>query len=230
MTAAQTAAPKARKGKPTKQQPAPKVCLVASGKGGSSKSTFCTHMAVAASQAGLRVAVLDLDKQKTAAKWWERRPEQLPALDCYVSDLAGSIEALDAIGDADLVVIDTPPSLDDYPSQTKELIKRADFVLVPTGTGFPDTESASEFMAIVHDVGGRGAFCLSAVNRKSKSLIEAKRRLNEVGTICPIEVPNYEDVKNVFAAGVTTLDVDGTRGADDMAAVWTYLRKELGLK
>ena len=50
-----------------------KWLVIASGKGGTSKTTTTLNLATVAAASGLRVAVLDTDEQATFSKWHARR-------------------------------------------------------------------------------------------------------------------------------------------------------------
>lgn len=230
----QAGEPKSKARASAKAQAAPKrkVLLTASGKGGSTKTTLAVHLLVSAATAGLRVALLDLDSQKTAHKWAADRPEELVPISSRAVDLSQAVEALDEMlaGDVDLVVIDTPPTLDADPSQTRTLIQRADFVVVPTSASPTDLRSVEEFMGLVCDLGAQGAFVLSGIRRNSKMALDARMRLNDAGgRLCPVDVRRLDDIATVIDLGATVHEMKGASGAEDMAAVWTYVRKELGL-
>ena len=49
-------------------------------KGGSGKSTFAVHLAVAAARAGQTTALIDLDPQAAAVKWRNRREGDSPVV------------------------------------------------------------------------------------------------------------------------------------------------------
>jgi energy-coupling factor transporter ATP-binding protein EcfA2 len=49
-------------------------------KGGSGKSTLCTNLAVAATEAGENVLLVDLDDQGTTAEWGKMRTGAAPAV------------------------------------------------------------------------------------------------------------------------------------------------------
>ncbi len=131
---------------------AAKWLVIASGKGGSGKTTASLNMAVYAAHEGLRVVVVDLDRQATLTRWYQRRPDEAPAVILWagsMSDAAKAIREIDALEGVDLVVVDTPPGLDDHPEATRLLVEKADFVLVPV---MPDRSSAVEAMRMVKQV------------------------------------------------------------------------------
>ena len=55
-----------------------KAILIANPKGGSGKTTLSTNIAGYLAARGQRVAILDLDLQKSATQWLANRPLQLP--------------------------------------------------------------------------------------------------------------------------------------------------------
>lgn len=105
-----------------------KIVALAARKGGCGKSTLTTHLAVAAVQAGKRVAIVDLDPQATVAEWADYRGEDPP--DVVSSQPARLSKILDQMrGSYDLVLIDTPPTTGEA---DRVAIEAADLVLVPT--------------------------------------------------------------------------------------------------
>ncbi|MCA6272007.1 MAG: ParA family protein, partial [Phenylobacterium sp.] len=50
-----------------------KTLAILSRKGGAGKSTLAVHLAVQAVAGGLRVALVDMDPQRSAADWWRTR-------------------------------------------------------------------------------------------------------------------------------------------------------------
>src|SRR6476620_11044861 len=81
-------------------QPPPAVAkrakwlLVASGKGGSGKTSASLNLAVCAAHDGLRVAMVDLDRQGTLSRWYERRPNEAPALKLWHGPMSDAAKAL----------------------------------------------------------------------------------------------------------------------------------------
>ena len=96
--------------------------------GGTGKTTTSLNLAVFAAHAGLAVCLVDLDSQRSLSRWHDRRPEQAPEIGLWAgrfTDVRQAIADIEARGDADLVVIDTPPSIDAHPAEVIALIRRA---------------------------------------------------------------------------------------------------------
>lgn len=207
-----------------------KCLLVSSPKGGVGKTTLARNLAVAAALKGARVIMADLDKQRSLSHWWSRRPDQLAPLDCLAADLADDADVIAAADGHDVLVIDTPTAVEEHPAPVKTLLLAADFVLVPTGVGRDDTESVSRWMELVQGLQRPAAFVLTRVNRRARSLLDAKRRLAAAaGRLLPIEVPLFEDFNLSADTGISVLEIRGANGADDITALWSCVAKEMGL-
>src|SRR5690349_9742050 len=92
----------------------PRILLIATGKGGSSKTTLASSFAAAAAGEGRRVLVIDTDKQRTFSRWFERRPGELPEFECRTVPISQAADLILGLRGYDIVIIDTPPGLDDF--------------------------------------------------------------------------------------------------------------------
>lgn len=207
-----------------------KRLLVSSPKGGVGKTTLVRNLAVAAAHRGVRVMMADLDKQRSLSEWWSRRPDQLIQISCLAADLADAESVIDAADGHDVLMIDTPTAVEEHPSAVKILLLAADFVLIPTGVSRDDTNSVSRWMDLVNGLQRPSGFVLTRVNRRARSLLEAKRRLAAAsGRTLPIEVPLFEDFNLSADTGTGIMEIRGASGADDIDALWLYIAREMGL-
>src|SRR3954464_15475287 len=97
-----------------KPQRATRWLVVASGEGGSGKTSTSLNLAVYAAHEGRKVVIVDLDRQQSLTRWYERRPSAAPALILWegaMGDVKRAIAEIDALDDVDLVIVDTPPGL-----------------------------------------------------------------------------------------------------------------------
>jgi len=109
------------------------VLTIAQQKGGAGKTTIAAHLAVALSQRGLRVAVVDIDPQGSLTRWHQIREEKLGEgftgmTFSHVSGWRVGTEITRLKRRHDLILIDSPPHTE---TEAKTAIRNADMVVVP---------------------------------------------------------------------------------------------------
>jgi chromosome partitioning protein len=129
------------------------VITVAQQKGGAGKTTLAANLA-AALAAKRRVALLDIDPQKTLTRWNELRGARNgQAARITFSDVAGwrlrgELDRLKR--DHDIVLIDSPPQID---TDAKLAVRGADIVLVPVQPSPPDIWAAEGTLKLAAEEG-----------------------------------------------------------------------------
>ncbi|WP_162630212.1 ParA family protein [Azospirillum ramasamyi] len=229
---------------------AKKRLLVASGKGGSSKTTTARHFSTAAAHAGLAVVTLDLDESPTLSTWWTKRPDTLPSIEHIRAPIHELVDLSDVdvegedvgaviaarvekeilgIEDYDLLIIDTPASMAAYPHHANALIRASDLVVVPTRQYDDDINSVTSWMKLVRDLGVDGMFLLSDTQRRESAFEDAKRKLVKHGPLCPIDIPHFADIPKTLSKGTSVIDMRRGRGREDYAAAFDVVRQKLGV-
>jgi chromosome partitioning protein len=206
------------------------ILLTTSPKGGVGKTGCSRNLAVAAAKSGKRVALLDLDPQKSLSRWWQKRPDEgVEQIDLYSGSMTDLEETLAGVEGVDLLVVDTPTSVEEYPDEIKRLIMVADFVLVPTGHTNDDLESVCPWMKMIRTYGRPAAFLLNKANRRTKSFRHAQTDLMSVGKLVPIEIPALEDIHTAAKVGLSVIDVEDMGGAAEFTAAWKHISLEMDL-
>jgi chromosome partitioning protein len=127
------------------------VITVAQQKGGTGKTTLAANLAVALAP-DRRVALLDIDPQKSLCRWHSLRRARLrQAAALAFSDISGwRLPAeLDRLKrEHDVVLIDSPPQLD---TDARVAVRAADLVLVPIQPSLPDVWAAEGTLKLAAD-------------------------------------------------------------------------------
>jgi chromosome partitioning protein len=118
-----------------------KAILIANPKGGSGKTTLSTNIAGYLATQGKRVAILDLDRQKSATQWLAARGMELPGIELMQ---AGS--AHDA--PLDWLVIDSPAGL--HGKNLEHALKLVHRVIVPIAPSAFDIQASRDFLETLH--------------------------------------------------------------------------------
>jgi chromosome partitioning protein len=107
----------------------------------------------------------------------------------------------------------------------------ADLILVPTGQSDDDLDSVCPWMRFVRKTktAGEAAFVLNRVKPRARSFTEAKAILVKDGRVCPIEVPDYEDIAFTSSRGIGLLELKGGKGTEYVSGVWSFVKSEIGL-
>ena len=210
--------------------PLRRVLAVLGPKGGIGKTSLARNIAVAGALSGLKVALADLDAQKTAMKWFSRRPEGAVSIAFWSAELSDVEDLLAAVNDFDLLVVDTPPGIEIYPEHVQRLIAASDLILIPCGPSSDETESVIPWMHFVARSGRPAAFILTRATRNTISSKEAKLELNRAGRLCPIDIPASEDIKRAGRLGLGIMEIRGGFGAEEVNGVWHFVRNELGMR
>ncbi len=115
-----------------------KAILIANPKGGSGKTTLSTNIAGYLAARGHQVALLDLDRQKSATLWLAQRSPQLPPIRALHSEGERTAKA------ADWLVIDSPAAL--HGKNLEHALKLAHRVIVPIVPSLYDIQASYDFL------------------------------------------------------------------------------------
>jgi len=120
-----------------------KVIVVANPKGGAGKSTLATNIAGYFASRGHHVMLGDADTQQSSKFWLQQRPPKLPFVATWEIE-AGQVPTAKPPKGTTHVVIDTPAGLGG--AALKELVQRADKVIVPLMPGVFDMQATHAFL------------------------------------------------------------------------------------
>jgi chromosome partitioning protein len=118
-----------------------KAILVANPKGGSGKTTLSTNIAGYLASRGHRVAILDLDRQKSATQWLANRAPSLYSIELIQAEVEKSAPL-------DWLVIDSPAGL--HGKNLEHALRLVHKVVVPIAPSAFDIQASREFLEVLH--------------------------------------------------------------------------------
>lgn len=208
-----------------------KVLAFVSQKGGAGKSTLAASCGVCARERGLRVCLLEMDKQGSLAAWHEDRVKlgQGDPDFVFIETAAKLKPALEALRDEfDLLIIDTKGEDSAF---TGAAIGAADFCVLPTRPLGVDLKACLPTVRSIMTAGKPFVFVLNQAPSRSKRVEDTQAALATIGVVADTVMVNRLDHADAVAAGygVTEFRKDSP-AATELRCLWDELEGKLALK
>jgi chromosome partitioning protein len=191
-------------------------------KGGAGKTTLCVHLAVEATQRGMKTILIDLDPQGNATKWGARRADMPP--DVSAESPAALESALKGAErqDYEIVILDTAPNAD---SVALQAAKAASLVMVPCRPSQFDLEAIRTTLELCELAKRRALVVLNAAPIRSRVVGEAEDAVRKWGgEVCPIVVRERVAFRHCIPAGQVAAEFEpGGSAAYEIAALFDYM-------
>lgn len=159
-----------------------KAILFVQQKGGAGKSTLLTQLAVQRAASGARVALIDLDPQRSTANWFaERRRRRGDAVGMALIEGAewrASSDIREAARQADWVFVDAPGSAGILGGGA---MRAADFALIPCQPSMPDVWASTATLKMAQKEKLAHAVVLNRMPPRGRAAEAAAAALAEAG-------------------------------------------------
>jgi chromosome partitioning protein len=201
---------------------------VANSKGGTGKTTLSAALAVRAAKDSKRVAMVDLDPQKSLVQWWKRRGGPGRA------DNPCVFEGVDTAADAqerafldgwDFLFLDGPPA---FLTVMKEMIETADFTLIPVKPSMADLLATQDAVALATEAGAAFLCVFNDVGPKERVVESARQFLfNYKVPIADTEIVHRTSHITGMTVGKTAAEVNAgkdTKAADEIDKLWAEVK------
>lgn len=203
-------------------EPDVKTLALISQKGGVSKTTLATALAVAAEADGRRTALFDLDPQASAAFWKDTRQAEAPAVVALPSArLAHMLRAASEAG-TDLAIIDTPPFAKDI---AFEAAQHADYILVPTRPAVLDVMAMTKTLELVRHYGKPAAVVLTFCPPHGKEVADTIDAVEQLGAqLAPVRMHTRVAYSRAQQTGLVAqeFEPDG-KAAYEIQQLWKFV-------
>jgi chromosome partitioning protein len=208
-----------------------KTIAIVSQKGGAGKTTVALHIAVAADQAGLSVALIDMDPQATAETWavWRKNEEHPAVVAAKAPTLVRTLEKAKQLGAA-LVVIDTPPLAQ---AEAAEAVRAADLILIPCRPAAFDLH-AVRMTARMAQTAEKPAFVMfnGGPPNAPNIYLQATELVEHIGlTVAPVRLSDRAAYRAATNTGQAAQEIEPKgKAAEEIAALWQWISKLLNTK
>jgi chromosome partitioning protein len=212
-----------------------RIIMLSSPKGGVGKSSITRNLLVIAAQSGRKVLGIDFDQQGTLATWGARRERARATLSQIVpvpvvsSKLDNWRETLDEArrGDHDLIVVDTPPSIELNYNAILSLGAEANLTVVPSQQTQDDVDSITPWIKLLNTSRANAVFIINKSNRRTKSYTTIRAKLLNLGSVCPVEIPQLEEIPLAAGKGLGVMDLSRPSSSETFQSLWAYLSREV---
>lgn len=202
------------------------VITIAMQKGGVGKSTLARSLAVAAVQDGLSVLIIDMDTQQSICQWAERRDADMPVV-IFSTENELPKKLAQAKGNADLVIIDTPPARS---TEAPAAVEISDLVLIPTT---PDVEPLEQMPRTLRLCRGFGRPVYAVVNMANPTgpaeVVQTREVIEAMGAeMAPVVLHRRKAHRVASASGLTVQELKGAdKAAGEVKELWDWIRAQL---
>jgi chromosome partitioning protein len=194
-----------------------KVVVVANPKGGAGKSTLATNIAGYFASRGHHVMLGDADTQQSSKFWLHQRPTTLPSVVTWEIE-TGQVPTAKPPKGTTHVVIDTPAGL--AGSALKELVRRADKVVVPLMPSVFDMQATHAFLLELAQLTRKLPAQVGIVGNRVDTRTIASTHLKEFAESLQVPVLGYlRDTQyylHMAAHGLSMFDITPTQVEKDL--------------
>lgn len=197
-------------------------------KGGSGKSTIASSIAVAASEAGERVVVIDMDPQASLVKWSKIREEKNIVVEAVQPGKLKSVLGMLEKKGVTLCVLDTPGG--ESPA-SEAAMKSADLCIIPARPNVFDLWSSETTRRTLRALRREYAFLLNQCPpaQQSARVEDGAKALEAMGALLSPLVAARVDYQEAARHGLGVTELSpSSAAADEIKKLWLSIRRRIG--
>ncbi len=207
-----------------------KVVTFAQQKGGAGKTTLLTQLAVALAAEGDRVALIDLDPQRTLSSWVDERIRRRGETDLDLiesSEWRVGADIAKAGREASLIFVDCPGNAD---VMLNRALRETDLVIIPAQPSAPDVWATRATLRMAAKQGAEARVVLNRVPPRGGVIEDMASRLEEDGAeLLESRIGNRVAFASAFGDGAAVTETArGSKAAEEIRALAAAIRRLLG--
>jgi len=204
------------------------IITFAQQKGGAGKTTLLTQLA-AAFVAKKRIALIDLDPQKTLTGWMDERIQRTGDADMDLiesSEWRIGVDLKKAARDSDLILIDCPGTAD---MMLGKVMRETDIVVVPAQPSAPDVWATRATIRMAMKEGADAYVVLNRVPPRGGAVEDVAAKMVDEGvSLLKERLGNRVAFSTAFAKGAGVSETaKSTKAAEEIAALAKAITKKL---
>lgn len=198
------------------------IVTFAQQKGGAGKTTLLTQLAVAWRAAARRVALIDLDPQRSLTAWVDARARAAGGVLDFAfwesSEWRATGDIRRAAGEADLVLVDCPGNADVL---LRSAMRVADLVVIPTQPSAPDAWATRATLKMALREGAMARVAMNRVPTRGGPGEAVEALLQAEGAdLAATRIGNRIAFANAFLDGAGVTDAaKGSKAAEEILAL-----------
>lgn len=212
-----------------------KIIVVANSKGGVGKSTIACNLAVAASQDGKKVLLIDSDPQASTMMWRKiREKDDISAISICSTSIVKDVQKLDNF---DLVIIDSG-GRDSAIFRAAMMCGMHGLLLIPLGASALDVWASEDSFSVLAEARSIGAeipayTVFNRIINRASLTTKAQEVLSELTddndvTMCCNNLRDREEFKKSFLIGMGVMEsAPGSKAAVEVMLLYYELIKRL---
>jgi chromosome partitioning protein len=198
------------------------VIAVVNSKGGTGKTTLAAALAVRAAKESKRVALVDLDPQRSLAEWYNVRADAAGNPRMFANEREASVAREKLKRDGwDWVVMDGPPGA---VVTVKEMVDAADFAVIPVKPSGIDLLATVEAVALARKAGVSHFAVLNDCGR-DRLPRETRNALAANGVpVANTEVAHRISHVSAMMAGKSAAELRDAAASAEIDALWAEVK------
>lgn len=195
--------------------------------GGSGKSTIAASLAAAASEAGGKVCVIDMDPQGSLMNWARiRASRDIDVIASGAAPLPALLASLEGMG-VTLAILDTPGA---EGAASTAAMRAADLNIVPSRPSLFDLKASARSRQALEEIGAKFAFLLNQCPpaQRTAQVQDGVEALEEMGSlIFPLILARVEYQEAARHGGGVTELYPYSAAAQEMRGLWQSIERRL---